>query len=78
MTNDQVQQKYKQFEQNINKLKNEMIPKAENLERDLELLDGKDTQDDDFVGKVDKLNSAMKKSKELVSKREQEKKKKVE
>ena len=55
-----------------------MIPKAENLERDLELLDGKDTQDDDFVGKVDKLKSAMKKSKELVSKREQEKKKKVE
>ena len=26
-----------------------MIPKAENLERELELLDGKDTKDDDFI-----------------------------
>ena len=43
-----------------------MIPKAENLERELELLDGKDTKDDDFIGQVDKLNEAMEKSKAMV------------
>ena len=55
-----------------------MIPKAENLERELELLDGKDTKDDDFIGQVDKLNKAMEESKAMVQKRDEEKKKKVE
>ena len=54
-----------------------MIPKTENLERDLELLDGKDSKDDDFIGQVEKLNNSMKKSKSLVQKKEEEKKKKV-
>ena len=57
--------KYKEFEKNVGKY-SEMIPKAENLERELELLDGKDTKDDDFIGQVDKLNKAMDESKAMV------------
>ena len=55
-----------------------MIPRAENLERELELLDGKDTKDDDFIGQVDKLNNVMKKSKALIAKKDADKQKKVE
>ena len=49
LSKEQTESKYNEFEKSITNY-SAMIPKAENLERELELLDGKDTKDDDFIG----------------------------
>ena len=46
------------------------IPKIEQLERDLELLETKDSHDDEFIGNIESMQKAEAQSKELVKARE--------
>lgn len=69
MTSKLAEEKYKAYEENMKKYSDE-IPKIEQLERDLELLENKDSHDDEFIGNIESMQKAETKSKELVKARE--------
>ena len=46
------------------------IPKIEQLERDLELLESKESHDDEFIGNIEEMKKAEAKSKEIVKARD--------
>ena len=75
LTAKEQEEKYKNYENNMVKYSDE-IPKIEQLERDLELLESKESHDDEFIGNIDSMKKAEAKSKEIVKARDQKKQEK--